>query len=109
MCSVLGYAGDVCPPGFYCPEGTAQPLSCENGTYMDHAQGSECDICPEGYYCVHKDRAVPCLQGFYCPEGTGVNLRPCPTGTFGNTTGLGDESQCTQCTGNAILSRQMYF
>lgn len=66
---------------------------------MNHTGASSCYVCPAGHYCVNRDRADVCRQGYYCPEGTGADLQPCPTGTFGNTTGLNNETQCTPCTG----------
>lgn len=92
--------GNVCPEGHYCIQGSSKPEPCGNGTYMNHTGASTCYICPAGRYCVNRDRADVCLQGYYCPEGTGADLQPCPTGTFGNTTGLINETQCTPCTGN---------
>ena len=66
---------------------------------MNHTGASVCYVCPAGYYCVNRDRADICTQGYYCPTGTGADLQPCPTGSFGNTTGLIQESECTPCTG----------
>ena len=93
------FTGDICPAGFFCIVGSSAPAACENGTYMNHTGASSCYTCPAGYYCVNRDRADICRQGYYCPTGTGANLQPCPIGTFGNTTGLSNESHCTQCTG----------
>ena len=50
-------------------------------------------------FTLFRDRADDCKQGYYCPEGTGADLQPCPTGTFGNSTNLAMESECTQCLG----------
>lgn len=95
--------GDICPPGYFCIEGTHTPEPCSNGTYMNHTGGSQCYVCPAGYFCVNRDRADPCYQGYYCPEGTGADLQPCPTGTFGNATGLTQEAECTNCTGTGFV------
>ncbi|CAH1789577.1 unnamed protein product, partial [Owenia fusiformis] len=36
--------------------------------------------------------------GYYCPAGTRYsNEFPCPSGTFGNETGLQNEANCTEC------------
>ena len=70
---------------------------------MNRTGASACYLCPEGYSCTNRDVADPCKQGYYCPEGTGADLQPCPTGTFGNTTGLGKVTQCTECTGKIVL------
>lgn len=96
--------GNICPEGHYCIQGSSKPEPCGNGTYMNHTGASACYVCPAGHYCVNRDRADVCLQGYYCPEGTGADLQPCPTGTFGNTTGLINETQCTPCTGKNMES-----
>ena len=95
----LYFVGDICPEGYYCEIGSSKPTPCGNGTYMNHTGASTCYVCPAGYYCVNRDRADICTQGYYCPTGTGADLQPCPTGSFGNTTGLIQESECTPCTG----------
>lgn len=95
----LYFVGDICPEGYYCEIGSSKPTPCGNGTYMNHTGASACYVCPAGYYCVNRDRADICTQGYYCPTGTGADLQPCPTGSFGNTTGLIQESECTPCTG----------
>ncbi|CAG2223568.1 unnamed protein product [Mytilus edulis] len=88
---------DICPEGYYCEVGSSMPTPCGNGTYMNHTGASACYTCPAGYYCVNRDRADICTQGYYCPTGTGADLQPCPTGSFGNTTGLIQESECKYC------------
>ncbi len=49
------YTGnDVCPVGYYCPNGTAYPLPCPIGTFSivdGLGKVEECQPCPEGYYC----------------------------------------------------------
>lgn len=27
------HRGELCPKGFYCPEGTLEPMACPSGTY----------------------------------------------------------------------------
>ena len=39
-----------CTVGHYCPEGSAEPLPCQNGTYMNHTHAIECDVCPPAWY-----------------------------------------------------------
>lgn len=39
---------------------------------------------------------VLCERGFYCPRGS-EKQRPCPTGTYGNMTGLSEEWECLPC------------
>ncbi|KAG0246544.1 hypothetical protein BGX31_000995 [Mortierella sp. GBA43] len=60
-----------CPPGFYCPPNTAQPMYC----------------CP-GYYCSEDTKTITlCPQNQYCPAGSvggGVSclwLASCPAGS----------------------------
>ena len=96
---ISNISGDICPEGHYCTVGSVTATPCGNGTYMNHTGATSCYTCPAGYYCVNRDRADLCRQGYYCPEGTGADLQPCPTGTFGNSEGLIQESQCTSCTG----------
>ena len=94
-----GVTGNICPAGSYCPTGSTTHLFCPNGTYTNHTGAAVCYTCPAGYYCTNKDRADPCPMGYYCPVGTGADFQACPAGTFGPTTGLTQESECTQCTG----------
>ena len=101
--------GDICPEGYYCEVGSSMPTPCGNGTYMNHTGASACYTCPAGYYCVNRDRADICTQGYYCPTGTGADLQPCPTGSFGNTTGLIQESECTPCTGKIIYLNDIVY
>ncbi|XP_036070832.1 sushi, von Willebrand factor type A, EGF and pentraxin domain-containing protein 1-like [Oryzias melastigma] len=37
-----------------------------------------------------------CERGFYCPSGS-AKQRPCPSGTYGNMSGLSEEAQCVLC------------
>lgn len=80
-----------CPPGFQCPEGSAQPKPCPPGTFTNFTSASKCEVCPDGYFCLPLSwTEIPakniskgyhlCLSGFYCPEGTGNDLRPCRAG-----------------------------
>ena len=45
---------DTCPAGYYCPEQTADPIGCPEGSYS-HTPGlqmeSQCVNCTGGYYC----------------------------------------------------------
>ena len=41
---------------------------------------------------------LPLLVSFYyCPAGRGADYRACPRGTYSNTRGLHEESQCQAC------------
>jgi hypothetical protein len=90
----------LCPVGHYCPSGTADPIICSDGTYMNHTGASSCDICPSGHYCeayYSPSTYRPCPLGFYCPQGTGLDWIPCPVGKYGSRTGLQTEDECTAC------------
>lgn len=77
--------GGPCPPGFYCPVQTEDPLPCPNGTYRDVPQGEkkdDCLPCKLGHYCGSEnltDSTGPCAQGFYCLRGNNV---PTPLGKY---------------------------
>lgn len=114
-----GLTGGMCPPGYYCPAGSAVPVPCETGYYLDSpgatSKGS-CIQCPLGKYCNGTGLDSPtanCSSGYYCPGGqfsnTPVNYscpaghyclegdgkpRPCPSGTYQN---LQQKSSCKQC------------
>ena len=65
-----GVTGNVCPVGFYCPEGTGQPIPCADGTFTDTELNEACLPCTPGHYCVNgQTPPVDCPAGFYCPEG----------------------------------------
>ena len=38
-----------CPVAHYCPEGSAEPLPCQNGTFMNHTHAAVCDVCPPAW------------------------------------------------------------
>ena len=57
------FSGDKCWIGHYCPSGTAIPIPCSPGTYMNHTQADECYICPAGHYCVNRETPEPCPAG----------------------------------------------
>eukprot|EP00960_Hanusia_phi_P034309 750985-Hanusia_phi.AAC.8 len=45
--------GEVCPPGFYCPQGSFQPNACPRGTFRKEAGASkfdECLACPSNSF-----------------------------------------------------------
>ena len=94
-----GITGNICPAGHYCEVGTTMPHECPDGYYISTTQNFVCQICPAGKYCVDKVTPANCLAGFYCPAQTGIALQPCPSGTFNPSTGLPEESSCTNCTG----------
>lgn len=114
--------GGPCPEGFYCPEGTDEPYPCPRGTFnnqtkrqsLDHCYnctpGMFCSeknmtkptgLCWAGYYCnsgASVANEIPCPEGKYCKLGT-FDPERCPPGTFRNTTGGKNVTDCWPCTG----------
>ena len=113
--------GDMCPPGRFCPEGTASPVRCAAGSYSN-ATGlrnqSECTPCDAGMHCQTPGLVEPtgpcaagsycpvgslssseqsCSNGSFCPSGTPVPVA-CPVGTFSSSHRLKSASECTNCT-----------
>ena len=61
--SYFFFSGNVCWIGHFCPEGTASPLPCAPGTYMNHTQAAVCYTCPPGHYCIDQVSPEPCPAG----------------------------------------------
>ena len=95
----------ICPVGLHCPVGSEIPLQCPSGSYTNITGESECEICPFGYFCLPVSventtlAFASCPAGYYCPSGTGLDWQPCPMGTYSNSTGLSNVSECTDCDG----------
>ncbi|TSQ58043.1 Sodium channel subunit beta-3 [Bagarius yarrelli] len=95
-----------CPAGYYCPEGTSDPLPCQPGTF-NPLEGqdtlTDCRSCYPGKACTQvalKAPDVECMPGFVCPPGSARPNDPtnaCPPGTMSNRTDLTDRSQCQLC------------
>lgn len=72
------YYNDLCPPGFYCEEGTTHPENCPAGTFSTLGgvgNASECEACPAGRYCsfsgpVSSGKAPNCSAGYVCLGGS---------------------------------------
>lgn len=47
-----GVTGGPCPEGYYCPEGSIQPVLCDPGTYVSVTHATHCEPCLPGWYCV---------------------------------------------------------
>lgn len=116
-----------CPVGFFCSEGSDEPQPCPRGTFNNVTKRyseSQCYKCTPGMYCSEQNMTEPtgfCWPGFYCNPGTGdtgakeanETICPpgqyciagshtpalCPPGTFRNTTGGRNMSECTPCIG----------
>eukprot|EP01012_Entosiphon_sulcatum_P020572 TRINITY_DN2549_c0_g1_i18.p1 TRINITY_DN2549_c0_g1~~TRINITY_DN2549_c0_g1_i18.p1 ORF type:complete len:7257 (+),score=712.60 TRINITY_DN2549_c0_g1_i18:702-21773(+) len=111
-----GVTGNICPPGTYCPVGSAYPSPCLAGTF-NPKNGSfeiaQCLPCTAGMYCATDGLAQPtglcfagyycpageiepyreCAYGFYCPEGSGLPIN-CPSGSFQD---MVRQSTCKVC------------
>ena len=75
----------LCSPGFYCDQ-----------VGLNTTAGS----CKEGYYCPlgsDSSEKVICPSGRYCPLQASLPTL-CPEGTYQNSTGKWDASQCMNCT-----------
>jgi len=80
----------ICPAGFFCPEGSATPVPCPNGTYSGSlfrlTNSSACLNCTAGFFCPQASRQPegPCHAGFFCGRGS-HEARPssgvCPQGS----------------------------
>ena len=94
-----------CPNGYYCPLGTADPMTypCPIGFFRNSASREkfdDCTICTSGFYCDELGLGEPksCPHGFFCVEGS-TYPEPCPLGTYGNSTEVRQSSDCTPCPG----------
>lgn len=70
-----GVTGNICPMGHYCPTGSAGPIACESGYFLNVTGSddiSDCIICTGGWYCPGTGNDEPqgtCDPGYYCPPG----------------------------------------
>ena len=88
-----------CPPGYSCSAKDTLPVICDVGLYSPGLSTS-CLSCGPGVVCLEGSSANNvsnniCPLGYYCPDG--VSALGCPTGTFGNKTGLTDSAECSIC------------
>ncbi|KAM8927608.1 uncharacterized protein RCH25_007839 [Pelodytes ibericus] len=93
-----------CPRGHFCLAGSWEPSLCEAGWYQNEEKQTTCHICEAGYYCdsrrepVSDFRQFLCPQGYFCPRGTQYGTQhPCPTGTYGASSGLTTIEGCVKC------------
>eukprot|EP00916_Digyalum_oweni_P016107 GHVL01026433.1.p1 GENE.GHVL01026433.1~~GHVL01026433.1.p1 ORF type:complete len:1507 (+),score=344.66 GHVL01026433.1:59-4522(+) len=76
-----------CPKGFYCVEGTVDPIPCPPGTFgfrEGQESASGCEDCTGGYFCNLNSNTSPselCPTGHYCPIKTAIP-KICPAGTY---------------------------
>ncbi|CAN0099917.1 unnamed protein product, partial [Heterosigma akashiwo] len=94
----LNDTGYPCPPGSFCPQGSAYEQGCPPGTYQPSYGQAECLTCPAGYRCPGNTTwPEECPLHFYCPNGTATGVL-CPSGTYGGTGNLSAASDCRECT-----------
>ncbi|XP_071505048.1 uncharacterized protein [Diadema antillarum] len=113
---------NVCPVGYFCPEGTTEPQSCPPGTYSDTPQlerEDQCLNCTKGWFCGDYHLTEPtglCYEGYYCPSGSSrpdqeecpvghyctngtFDPTPCPRGRYSNDTMKAADTDCYLCSG----------
>jgi hypothetical protein len=105
-----------CETGYYCPLGSSA-VECPRGHYNPRFSSSrreDCQPCPSGYFC--DDVAISdysdwkCPTGMYCVEGCTEPL-PCPPGSYRDTVGARNVTDCHQCPGGNYCPRgaSVYF
>ena len=80
------------------------PSACAAGVYgnsydvVEQSSGLCSALCPTGYMCGASATItpIPCELGGYCREGSST-AQPCPSGRFGNMTGLTSADACYVC------------
>lgn len=72
--------------GCFCPEGSAHPTLCPEGTYNDFTGGAgvkDCLECPAGHMCEDPvSRPVVCPIGQYNDKAKSKECFDCPAGSF---------------------------
>lgn len=90
----------MCPAGYYCPEGTADPIPCGNTSLYCPTGSATPSSIPSGYYGAGSSdvklfsRIIKCPKGYFCREG---GRHPCLAGYYGDVEGLSAESCVGQC------------
>uniref|UniRef100_A0A7S2LSA9 IPT/TIG domain-containing protein n=1 Tax=Leptocylindrus danicus TaxID=163516 RepID=A0A7S2LSA9_9STRA len=108
----------LCPPGFVCPKGTANPIPTPKGYFAEFAGTIEAAACLPGYYAptIESTECYPCppgtkcgVEGLHmaemCPPGTyrstleddGLLCVACPQGTWSKNWQLKENGECTRC------------
>jgi hypothetical protein len=95
-----------CPPGHYCPPGTATPVECVNGRVNVNAFGmnaTACVPCAAGLMCISGD-PVPekCPPGFFCELG--VLPQKCPMYTYNPYYGGTSNGSCLACPAGSLCA-----
>jgi len=89
-----------CPEGHYCDGGDSEPIPCPRGTYSEDLSLSKsvgCKNCPRGFFCreegISQILNYLCSPGYYCEEKA-LQQNPCPAGTYRDSPGAGQLSDC---------------
>lgn len=103
--------GGECQEGFFCPEGSHEPVPCLGGFYCEgKGKGNVTGECDAGWFCDSGAKVRQpgdgvtgdiCPAGKYCEKGTKVPTL-CPQGTFSNNTGNKAVEECTPCTNGSF-------
>lgn len=99
--------GDLCQPGYFCPEGTAEYVHnpCPNGTFSNYSGNqaeSDCSLCEPGEVCFGEALTAPngiCAAGYFCRNGAKTD-KPRDGGTTGDLCTVG--SFCPIGTGKSF-------
>ena len=110
--------------GHYCPEGTADPILCPVGTYLDDSSGTSlksclpcipgsfsnqtgrttnCESCPAGSYntVLRGTMCEPCPVGGFCESvgaaSASMTFKQCATGTYNSDVGASSNASCIAC------------
>nr|XP_047130962.1 uncharacterized protein LOC100202447 isoform X1 [Hydra vulgaris] len=82
----FNFYNDICPKGYFCPNGTSTPTPCPRGYFSGDVglkKLDECQPCPAGKYCNGTGiealiNPPNCSVGFVCVQGSDS---PTPTGS----------------------------
>jgi hypothetical protein len=88
----------LCPPGFFCPQGTAAPIPTPKGTYSLLAGTAQAAKCAPGTYTptIESTQCYPCPPGSECSADGAFVADICPPGSYRSTVGL-DGLPCAAC------------
>jgi len=89
-----------CPPGYFCPVGTVNPLPCVAGTWSNASNLAHgCPSVDPGHFSsAGSTRQRPCNPGSVAPVGGLSECQACPPGSHQRSTGA---TQCAICPANS--------
>lgn len=85
-----------CPTGFFCSASCTSPVACAPLSYCPSNSTSQLP-CPAGWDCTDITKPVFCSIGTWSALGSSDCIA-CAGGTYGASTPLASQSQCTGCT-----------